>query len=322
MCFAVVEIWTIAAWLPDAHQVTEYRDHGGVRPTAALAYELASLTVFVVVATIVVRGCIRERRLTFDAMFMIAGLTCFWADLSVNLFAPALLFSSDFVNLTNPLGHLPGIVNPDAGRAPDPLLFSIPLESAGLLGGAMLMGAAIKRVRHRHPTLTRRQLALLIFSMALVMDAVLEPVLMRLGLEAYLAPRWMSPFDFGGGQRFPVVEWIAGAAFFSLPVMIRTFKNDRNQTIVEQRIDHLPPIRRRVVALLALYGCFQLIAWGPATIPDLLYVPYETSWPHISPDLLNGVCDAPGVTGTRYGPCPGAPGFHMPVRGSLPGKSP
>ena len=48
---------------------------------------------------------------------------------------------------------------------------------------------------------------------------------------------------------------------------------------------------------------------------------YGSQWREMPSYVVNDVCDAPGITGTRYGPCPGSPGFRMPTRlTGLPGK--
>jgi hypothetical protein len=49
---------------------------------------------------------------------------------------------------------------------------------------------------------------------------------------------------------------------------------------------------------------------------------YQGHWQETPSHLVNDVCNAPGITGTRYGTCPGDPGFRMPGRHSLPGRSP
>ena len=77
-----------------------------------------------------------------------------------------------------------------------------------------------------------------------------------------------------------------------------------------------------MIIFLALYAVMQFIVWIPASVPDFAYGPYQSAWPKIPAYLLNDVCNAPGVTGTRYGTCPGDPGFRLPGRHSLPGHSP
>jgi hypothetical protein len=73
---------------------------------------------------------------------------------------------------------------------------------------------------------------------------------------------------------------------------------------------------------MALYTIVQIAIWGFASMPYWVLGVHQHQWPPEPRQLVNGMCNAPGVTGTRYGPCPGSPGFRMPVVGSLPGSSP
>jgi hypothetical protein len=319
----VLQVWTIVAWIADdAHQVTQFRTPHSVSWWAARAYEGVGILIFVGVGQQVLRQCLREKRLTFDGMFLLTGMTMFWSDLGINAFGPAYLMSSNFVNLNNPLGHLPGMVNPDIGRAPDPLLFTIPLESAGVLLGAWLIGWLAGRLRARNPELSTPKLLLRLFGIGLLLDLVLEVPIVALGLWTYPAPSW-SAIPLGShGSLYPAFEWLSGGMVFLFAGALRLFRNDRGQTIVERGLDHLPRTRAGAISLLATYACIQLIAWGPPTWIDLAYVPYETQWHQTPQYLLNDACDAPGVTGTRFGPCPGSPGYRMPGRGSLPGPNP
>jgi hypothetical protein len=63
-----------------------------------------------------------------------------------------------------------------------------------------------------------------------------------------------------------------------------------------------------------LYGALQLITIVPGNWFVIATGPYEEPWPKLPRDLVGNICDAPGITGTAYGPCPGSPGFRMPGR--------
>jgi hypothetical protein len=72
--------------------------------------------------------------------------------------------------------------------------------------------------------------------------------------------------------------------------------------------------------MLALYAYFQLAIWLVASMPLWFIGPYEPQWkPNIPPDIVNGICNVPGSTtpgtsGSRYGLCPGSPGYRIPIR--------
>ena len=316
------EAWTVVAWLSDhPHVIRQFRDTNSTSWYGAHALEAVSVAVAIAVAIYVIRGCIRARRLTFDAMFCIAGLSMVWGDLGLNFFQPTFLYSSNFVNLNGMIGHMPLVVNPDGGRFADPILFSGTIEAFGLLGLAVVMDRPIHWARNRWPGISAAKLLGLILLAGLIVDIPLELIAIRLGLWTYTAPSWMS-LPLGGGLRYSASELVAGPCFFALPIAIRAFKDDSGRTFVERGVQHLPPRRQKAVALLALYFTFQFIMWIPNNVPDIAYGPYESQWPKLPRHLVANVCDAPGIHGTRYGPCPGSPGYRMPVRGSLAGHSP
>ena len=316
------EAWTVVAWLSDGpRQVTEFRDTGSASWWAARVLEGGVILLSIPMAVLVVRGCLRERRLTFDAMFCLVAPTMIWADLGVNFFGPTFLFSSNFVNVTNACGHMPGVINPDCGRAPDPVLFLGLMYAFGLLAMAMLAERPFRWAKARWPAASNLRLLALVLVVAIPVDLAIEFSAISLKLWTYTSPSWMS-LDFGSGLRFAAPEAFAGASLIAGAIALRLFRDDQGRTIAERGTNHLRPARRAAVTMLALYATFQFIVWIPASLPDMAYGPYETPWPKMEPALLNDVCDAPGVSGTRYGTCPGDPGYRMPGPGSLPGESP
>lgn len=318
------EAWTLVAWLRDGpHQITQYRDQDSASWYAARTIEGLAIIISLAVAIHVVRGCLRERRiLTFDLMFVLAGATLFWADFFENFFVPTWITSSNWVNLNSPCGHIPFIVNPDCGRVPEPILFAVLLESFVVLGLAIWVGAALRRARNRWPGMTTRKLIGIVILAGFIIDFILEvAVLLPLHLWTYPSPEWMS-LPVGHGFRYPFLEPIAAGGWFALMIAVRVFKDDRGQSLVERGLDRHPPLLRKAISLIALYAYMQLAIIAVGNAPLMLYGPYETQWPKLPAHIVNGLCDAPGVHGTRYGPCPGSAGYRMPGRHSLPGRSP
>ncbi len=314
--------WTVVAWLLDnPHQVTEFRTPGSANWIAAHVLEALFGVMGVAVLVYVIRGCIRAREITFDALFCLAAATLSWADLGVNFFQPTYLASSNFVNLNNMCGHMPLVVNPDCGRAPDPILINWLLGTFGFLAIAIGAERLIVRVRNRWPAVSTLRLIFFLLGVGLLIDLILEPVSIALGLWTYASPSALS-LGLGNGYRYAFPEAIAAPLVFALPAAIRIFRDDRGLTFVERGTHHLSPGKRRVVTFLALYTALQFICWIPGSVPIMMYGPYETPWPKLPAHLVNDVCDAPGIAGTRYGACPGAPDYRMPGRHSLPGKSP
>ena len=303
----VWEGWTLLAWLWDGpHQITAFRSTGSLNWYAALIYEGASLILALVVGTWVIHGCIRARTLTFDAMFCIAGATMWWGTGGPNFFMPTFLTSSNFVNVNSACGNIPFVVNRHCGRSPDPIIFTLALYSFGVLAAALLAGRVAQRVRARWPHISNLRVLFALCVLGLVVHAAFAIPSVALGIWVYVAPKW-TYVPLGGWRRYPIEAAIGGGAvWFGLLGAIRVFRDESDRTFLERGLDHLSPWKRKVVTFLALYACMQLVLVA-ANGAVAAYGPYEQTWPHLPAYLVNGVCDAPGVQGTRYGPCPGTP---------------
>jgi hypothetical protein len=319
--FLLWETWTVVAWLADGPQsISGYSSHGSGSWYGARLLEGTMILISIVVAGYLVRGCVRARRFfTFDMLFCLAAGTVVWADSGPNLFLPTFLASSNWVNLNGMCGHMPFVVNPDCGRVPDPILFNFLSDFFGLLGLAVVAAALITRARSRWPGVSNRRLFGMVLVGGIVADVIMETgVVIPLRLWTYNVP---LSLPMGGGFRYPVLEMFVGGLFLGLVVAVRVFKNDRGETLVEQGLERYSPRARTGITLLALYGFVQLVTWIPGTLPMLPMGFYQPRWKDLPAHVINGVCDAPGFSGTRYGPCPASPGYRMPGRHSLPGKS-
>jgi hypothetical protein len=321
---AAAEAYTLSSWLAAGpHQITRYRNTHATAWYAAHTLEALTAVAAIAVLAIVVRDARRRRRVfTFDVMFCLAGATMFWADSACNFFQPTFLVSSDFVNLNNPCGHMPLVVNPDCGGAPDPTLWLWMVETFGILGAAMVVTGLLRRHAARRGGLSTARTVFYALGAGIVLDLLLEPVMVALGLWTYPAPTFMS-LPLGRDLRYPLIETFCGGLWFGLLIAVRAVRDDRGRTLVERGVDHLSARRRRAVSMLALYAYFQLAIWLVASMPLWFIGPYEPQWkPNIPPDIVNGICNVPGSTtpgtsGSRYGLCPGSPGYRIPIRQTL-----
>jgi hypothetical protein len=302
--------------------VTQFQVRNSANWYAARVMEALVIVISIAVAIYVVKGCWRARRiLTFDLMFCLAGATMFWGNFGSNFFQPTFLMSSNFVNLTNTCGHMPFVVNPDCGRAPDAFLFLFLLETFGILGVAIAATPILRWARSRWPGVSTRRMVAGALVGGILLDIALEIPCVALHLWTYPAPSWMS-LPLGGGFHYPFVESLAAGLWFGSLIALRLFKDDQGHTLVERNLEAHSVRRRPGISLLATYSFFQLAIWIFASVPLWFYGPYESPWPKLPAYVVNNVCDAPGVHTTRYGPCPGSPGYRMPGRHSLPGTSP
>ena len=317
------EIWTIGAWLARGpHQVTEYRDGHPIDFWAARGFEAGVVVISLIVAARVVRDCRAQRRVvTFDVMFLVCAMSMAWGTDLTNYFMPMFTFSSYWVNLNDPCGDIPILVNEDCGRVPLPIIGMPLMLSFGLLAAAMAIGAATERLQRRRPGLSKaRQLAFIV-AVACLIVLVVEPLCVRLHLWNYPGLPLAIPVD-GPAWQYPIFpEVFVFGSFIGLPAALRIFRDDRGRTLLERGLDGYGARSRTAITFLAMYAFFQFMIWGPGTAPLWPMSWYQHAWPSLPASQLNGMCDPPGGSAapTRYGPCPGSPGFRMPVPGSLPG---
>lgn len=321
----LVEIYTVGSWLVDGpYQITQYREGYTRDWYAARVFEGGIIILSIYVIAKVVRGCRQQKRLfTFDVLFCLTGFSMLWASSMVNFFTPMFAFSSNLVNLNDVCGYIPFVVNEDCSRSPNPVLFIGLFETFGLLGVAMLLGKIATWLRSRWPGIRNTQLFgfFLLGGMTFVL---LEPLLI-IPLHLWTYPGTPISLELGGtAWRYPLFPEILCFGFMlGIPAAVRFFRDDRGHTLVERHMEHYSSRVRTLVSGLALYTFAQIAVIGCATIPLWPMAFHQLEWGQLPASLNNGLCDQPGVVeNTRYGPCPGSPGFRMPMPGTLPPGNP
>jgi hypothetical protein len=309
-------LWTWGAWLADGPKpVTATRDPGSASWWVARIYEAIMVVAVVVLSVRIVRECRRERRLVFDAVMVIAGFfTLFW-DPMVNWMQPNFMYSSQWLNVNTWVANAPGAVNPTANLMPQPVFIML-IYPFGLLGFAMILNLGMRFVRNCFPRISNFELILFTYLFGGVLGFCLEA-------PTFLFQLWGLPgapatFSlFANDQRYAWAEYLTTAVVFTTFAAVRFFRNDKGQTIGERGLDGCSPAVRTAVSVFATIAMFAVSMWVLllVQIPAGLHAsPYPPGYPA---HLINGLCDIPGnpnsVRPSAYGPCPGSPGFRMPV---------
>jgi hypothetical protein len=319
--FLAVQAWVWLSWLADGPQsVRQYRDHDSVSWYLCRFYEALIVVVAVGMIAYLVRSCRRQGRLTFDAMLCLAGSATFWIDPIDNWFQPLFMYSSNWVNLRNWSGHVPFVVNPDAGRMPEPVLFIGLCYAFGFTLFLIVINAGMARAKRRWPHLSFTQLLVGTLVAGAVIDVVFELPMFMLRLWAFPGTPDVGIFRHGA-TKFPLVEIVVAGVVFGLLAALRFFRDDRGQTVIERGAAHLRPRIRGAATTLALVAVFN-VAFLTAGAVQMAIGLYAAPYKEMPAHIVNGLCDAPGITGTRYGICPGTPGYRIPLRGDLEGPNP
>lgn len=308
-------------WLADGPvTITQYRDTADESWRLARVWEGLALTTLVVIGTYVVRKVKRERRFVIEAQFCVAGLLTYWQDPVSNFMQPLFFNSANWVNLNEWTGNLPFVRNPDAGRLPAPVLFGLPLYISGFLAFALIMKAVLGRLRTRYPNLSGAQLILIAMGLGMLVDVALEVPIYLTGLWAFPGQPDIGLFA-NTGHKYPLTEALAGAVFFAVLASMIFFRDDRGQTLMERGLDLQTPRRRTLLSQLGLIGVFNAVY----LVSNIWWVAFGTGAGEYKPmeaHTVAGMCDAPGFTNTRYGPCPGSERYRIPLPGALPGERP
>jgi hypothetical protein len=306
------EAVTWGRWLAAGpEQITQYRDTGATAWTAARCYEVAVLFVAIALGTKVVRECRRQRRLTLDAQLLIGGVAALFWDPFGNFIQPAFFYSSDWLNLNSWTGFAPLVVNPDASRMPEPVFIML-VYPFGLLAFAMGTNALMRLARGRRPGWSDGRVLAVGAVGAFLAGVALEAPMFLMHLWSLPgAPRELSLFD--NAHRYAAVEFLTTGMVFAGWAAVRFFRDDEGRAFTERGVGPAGAVLAMVAWCSILLLVLQLIVSVFAFRAD----PYPSAFPR---HLVNGMCDVGATTHTRYGPCPGSPGFRLPTR--LPGPAP
>jgi hypothetical protein len=308
----VYELVTWGRWLVAGPvQITRYRDTSASIWTVARLYEVAVLILAVVLLVRVVRECRSRRRLSLDAQLLIGGVAALFWDPFGNFVQPSFFYNSDWLNLNSWTGFAPGVINPDASRMPEPVFIML-VYPFGLLAFAIGTNAVMRFVAGRRPQWSALKLLAAGSAAAILAGMALEAPMFLLHLWALPgAPSSVSLFD--NAHRYPAVEFLTTGMVFAGWGAVRYFRDDEGKAFTERGVGPLGAVLAMVAWCASLLLVLQLIV----TFFSFHASPYPASYPR---DLVNGMCNVGATRHTRYGPCPGAAGFRLPL--SLPGKAP
>jgi hypothetical protein len=308
------ELWAWGAWLvAGPHPVTRYRDPNSPSLWVARGYEVVMVITAVAVMGTVVRDCLRRRAFTTDASIIVAGFFMLFWDPMVNWMQPNFFYSSQWINVNTWTGYAPWVVNPTASQMPQPIVFIGLIYPFGLLAFSMLLNKGMSAARRRWPEITNARLIAGTFVGGLSLCLLLEAPIFLMNLWGLPgAPDELALFD--NDHRFAWAEYVTTTIVFTTLGCVRFFRNDKGQTIAERGLDNLSPGARALVATLATTTLFAIAIWVLLLIQipaGLHAAPYPQGYPK---HMINDLCDVRPEMHTEYGPCPGSPGFRMPVR--------
>ncbi|HET6152607.1 MAG TPA: spirocyclase AveC family protein [Marmoricola sp.] len=309
------EFWTIGAWLVSGpHAVTAGREAYTASWWWARVLEAGAVSLAASLLVSGVRASRREGRMVFELTLWIAMLlTSFW-DSITNALQPIWFYSSDFVNLNEWWGHAPGFVSPAGGHEPFPIIAIVFLYPCFVLE-SRLAAAFWSALRRRRPDWSNARLLGAGLLGALVIGSLIS---MAFVLPHLWAGPGMGPMIIHTAHyRWSFAEFAYIGTWSTTICALRFFVDTDGLTLTERGLAQLPRWRRNVVAVLATTAWCSLaviMLSALVAVSGLFATPYPTGYPAHLPNVVCRIPGDPDTAASEYGPCPGSPGFRIPLR--------
>jgi hypothetical protein len=306
VCFVALQVLIYGRWLLSDDFRTIRADTTAMPGYTKVACIVAQvgLTAGCVLAVLwVVRTCVRERRLTVDAMIVLGSFAVAWQDALLNFARVGFIYNSYMINAGTWVHQIPGWISPNGNQVPEGVFWAFPGYVATQVPVMLGICAVLRAARDRRPGITRLQLFVLASAIAALVDLVLEIGFTRTGVYSYIgAIHWLSLF--GGKQhQFPLYAAALWGLYWGFVSYLRFALDDRGHTILDGGLDRLSPGRRKATAVraLAVVGAMNLVFLGYVGGLSLATL-YAGKAPENVPSYLrNGVC-GPGTAYECLGP--------------------
>jgi hypothetical protein len=212
-----------------------------------------------------------QRRVSLDAELLIGGIAALFWDPFGNFVQPGFFYNSDWLNLNSWTGFAPGVINPDAGRMPEPA-FIVLVYPFGLLAFAMGTNALVRLAARRRPDWSGARILTVGTVGAALAGMALEAPMFLLHLWALAgAPGKLSLFD--NAHRYSPVEFLTTGMVFAGWAAVRYFRDDEGRAFTERGVG---PGR----AMLAMIGwCSSLLIVLQLTVTSSPSTPAGTRRP-------------------------------------------
>jgi hypothetical protein len=278
-------------------------------------WEVFALVVTVVIVWVfVIRPKLRDGRLSFDGLFVLACGLMFFQEPWINWTSYQFLYSTTSINFGSWLGHIPGWSSPNAALIPVSMWAGTAylwLVAIPAMAGSRFMGWLTRRT----PGISKPRLIALTYLAFCAFDLVLETFITRTNLFSYGSVIPQLSLFAGTDHQLPVYETISWAGTYVFLSSVHFFRDDRGRSLPERGIDAFRVGGDRLktfLRFLAIVGIAQLSILLTYNIPYQLYALHsEMSGVYLNqPWRLAGVCGP----NTNFD-CPG-PGVPIPRRDS------
>ena len=304
--FVLLQAYVLIPFLASGpEQLTRFRDSGDAAWKWARLFEVMQLGWLVVTLVMVGREVRRERRMTRNAMLVVAFASIVWIDPLLNYLRPGFYFTSNYTNVESWVSYIPGQLAPYASLSPVPWLWVIGTYVGMFLPVTLAAVALMHRAKARFPRARLPHLMAIAWLVAAPADLALELFALRTGTFAYPAA-WHNWAIWGGETyQFPLVELVGAPAFWVACATLVYCTDRRGRTPVERGSES--PWARQLALIGFVNVMFLALPLGLVQLGPIRTDPFPEGYPA---HLHGGWC---GDDGQPYGPCSG-PGVPWQVR--------
>lgn len=295
-------------------QLTRYRDSSLPAWKWARAFEVIQVGWLVATLTMVGREVARHRRLTRNAMLVIAFASVVWLDPLLNYLRPGFYFTSNYINVESWVSHIPGQLAPYSSLIPVPWVWVVGTYVGMFLPVTLATAKIMAKAKARFPRARLVHLMGIAWLVTAPVDLVFELFALRTGTFAYPAAWHNWSIWAGETYQFPLIELVAAPGFWVACATLVYCTDGRGNSPVERGAEAVrSPKRMAAARQLALIGyvnlMFLALPLGITQIGPARTDPFPAGYPA---HLHGGWC---GEDGQPYGPCPG-PEIPWQVRGT------
>ena len=244
----------------------------------------------------IIRPWRRERRMTFDGMFLIGCAFFYWQDPMINYVTPWFTYNSYLLNFGTWTATTPGWLSPNGNYLPEPILFAgvsyLYLTMPSAILGCWLM----RKAKSRWPSIGTAGLIGLIVAFFVAFDFVAEVAFMRMGLYSYPGS-WGPTLLKGTYYQIPFYEIVVAGVWWACFTCFRYFRDDKGNSFCERGIDNVRATKRQQTILrqLAIIGAVNAIFMLSYTVPINFFGMHSGTWIKDVRNrsyLMDGLCGA------------------------------
>lgn len=204
-----------------------------------------------------IRQSRREKRMAWDVLLVVGGLSVCWLDTTINFFEPVVFYNSYMINWGSWNSFIPGWPTGSGELAPEPIIFVVGLYGGLLVLFGVIYCCVLRGLIRRWPRLSRWKLVVCGFAVIAMLDFALEMLFVISGLYAYNIVIPGLTLWVGQPYQIPLYGCLLIAALCT-PVAILRYQAQLN---TYSSIEKLSPSYKISTGLRSVLRCLAMVGF-------------------------------------------------------------